>query len=104
MDDKLTIFIGVTAAAVVLQMLILAAMLVIMSKLNKRVQAVTEDVQSKLMPILADSKKLTSDVQAFLETSRPRIEQIIENTSSLSATAKTQAQQLDVALTAFMGR
>jgi hypothetical protein len=104
MDDKLTIFIGVTAAAVVLQMLIMAAMFFTMRKLSKRVEAVTEDVQSKLMPILADSKKLTSDVQAFLTTARPKIDLLVENASSISATAKAQAQQIDVALTAFISR
>jgi ABC-type transporter Mla subunit MlaD len=79
-------------------------MLFLMSKLNKRVTAVTEDVQSKLMPILADSKKLTSDVKAFVETNRPKIEQVIESAASISATAKAQTQQVDAALTAFMSR
>ncbi len=42
MDDKLTIFIGVTAAAVVLQMLILAGMFVILLRLSARVRSVMQ--------------------------------------------------------------
>ena len=38
MDDKLTIFIAVTAAAVVLQMFILAAMFFTLRKLSGRMQ------------------------------------------------------------------
>lgn len=104
MDDKLTIFIGVTAAAVGLQALFMLVMAITMFKLNKRVEAVTEEVQTKLVPVLENSKKLTTDVQAFLETARPKLEEVVENVSALSATAKAQAQQIDVAITAFISR
>jgi hypothetical protein len=97
MDDKLTIFIGVTAAAVVLQMLILAGMFFTVRKLSKRVQSLTDDMESKLKPMLAD-------MQAFVQTARPKLEHIIDNASSISTTAKTQAGDLDVTVKAFMGR
>ena len=51
MDDKLTIFIGVTAAAVVLQMLILAAMFGVMRSMSKRMQSLTEDLRSRILPL-----------------------------------------------------
>jgi hypothetical protein len=104
MDDKLTIFIGVTAAAVVLQMLILAGMFVVMRRLAARVQSVTDDLESRVMPLVEDAKKLTSNVQGLLDTTRPKVETLLENASTISTTAREQTQKVDVALTAFMDR
>lgn len=100
MDDKLTLFIEVTAAAVVLQMLILAAMLALLLRLSSRFQ----DLQSRALPLIEDSKKLASNVQTLLNTARPRVDKILDNASAISTTARTQTQKADVALTAFMDR
>lgn len=100
MDDKLTIFIAVTATAVVLQMIILAAMLVIMRRLASRV----EQLQAQATPLIEDSKKLAAKVQSLLDTARPKVDVILNNASSISTTARTQTQKADVALTAFMDR
>lgn len=104
MDDKLTIFIGVTAAAVVLQMLILAAMFFVMRRMAARIQSVTDDVQSRVLPLAEDAKKLTTTVQGLLDTVRPKVEVVVENASTISTTAREQTQKMDVALTAFMDR
>lgn len=104
MDDKLTIFIGVTAAAVVLQMLILAGMFFVMRRMAARVQSVTEELQSRVTPLLDDAKKLTTDVQSLLETTRPKVDVILENASVISTTAREQTQKVDAALTSFMDR
>lgn len=100
MDDKLTMFIEVTAAAVVLQMLILAVMAAIMWRLAGQVR----DLQSKAMPLIDDGKKLAGNVQALLDTARPKVDAILDNASAISTTARTQTQKLDVALTGFMDR
>ena len=102
MDDKLTIFIGVTAAAVVLQMLILAAMFGVMRSMSKRMQSLTEDLRSRILPLLDDAKKLTADVQSVLNTTRPKVDVILENASVISTTAREQTQKVDAALTSFM--
>jgi hypothetical protein len=104
MDDKLTIFIAVTAAAVVLQMLILAGMFFTMRKLSSRVTALADDLQPRLVPLLEETKKLTSDVQGMLETTRPKLDAILDNVSTVSTTARQQTQKIDVALTGFMDR
>lgn len=104
MDDKLTIFIGVTAAAVVLQMLILAGMFAIMFRLSKRMEALSTDMEERVKPLLDDSKKLTTEVQAMLATTRPKVELIIDNASALSATARAKAEQVEAQFTAFMDR
>ena len=104
MDDKLTIFIAITSAAVVLQMLILAGMFFVMRRMATRMQSLTEDVQSRVLPLVEDAKKLTSEAQSLLQTTRPKLEAILENVSVVSTTARDQTQKLDAALTAFMDR
>jgi hypothetical protein len=104
MDDKLTIFTAVTAAAVVLQMLILAAMFFVMRRMAARMKSVTEDLQSRVTPLLDDAKKLTTDVQSLLEITRPKVDVILDNASVISTTARDQTQKVDAALTAFTDR
>ncbi len=98
MDDKLTIFIAVTAAAVVTQMLILAIIAAIMWRLAARVH----DLQSQAMPLIEDSKKLAANVQTLLETARPKVDVILDNASAISTTAREQTQKIDATLTGFM--
>ncbi|MGO9520460.1 MAG: hypothetical protein ACLPND_25765, partial [Candidatus Korobacteraceae bacterium] len=71
MDDKLTIFIAVTAAAVVLQMLILLAMYLSVRKLSARMESVVDETQSRVFPLLEEGKAIQQDVKTFLETARP---------------------------------
>ena len=70
--DKLTIFIGVTASAVVLQMLILLGMFLTMRKLGARMQALadkaeetTNAVQTRVLPILDNAKTMQAGGQEF---------------------------------------
>jgi hypothetical protein len=104
MDDKLTIFIAVTAGAVVLQMLILAGMFFTMRKLSAHVTKLSDDLYPRLVPVLEQTKKLTSDVQGMLETTRPKLDVILDNAAVVSSTARQQTQKIDVALTSFMDR
>jgi ABC-type transporter Mla subunit MlaD len=102
MDDKLTIFIAVTAAAVVTQMLILAVIAAILWRMSARIHALADDVQSRAMPLMDDAKKLTGDVKSLLETSRPKVDAILDNVSTISTTAREQSQKIDATLTGFM--
>ncbi len=103
MDDKLTWFIAVTAAAVVLQMLILAAMYLAMRKLGTRMEALadkvedtTSTVQVRVLPLLDNAKEIQQQVKGFLETSRPKIETIVENLSQISTTTRATAERFNV--------
>jgi len=104
MDDKLTIFIAVTAAAVVTQMLILAVMAAIMWRLSARMHALSETIEARALPALEDAKKLTAEVQSFLETARPKVDVLLDNASAISTTARNQTKKVDAALTDFMDR
>lgn len=103
MDDKLTLFIAVTAAAVVLQMLILLAMYLAMRKLGGRVEGLvdkvedtTSVVQTRVLPIIDNVKTMQQEVKGFLETTRPKIETLIDNVSQMSTKARSTVERVDV--------
>ncbi len=103
MDDKLTWFIAVTAAAVVLQMLILLAMYLAVRKLGSRMEALADKVddtttvvQARVLPLLDNAKTMQQDVKQFIETSRPKIESLIANVNDMSARARSTVERFDV--------
>ena len=104
MDDKLTIFIAVTAAAVVLQMLILAGMFFTVRKLAAFGQQQAEELTSRVIPLLQETKKLTTDVQTLVETARPKLDVILDNVSVVSSSARDETKKLEATLNAFMDR
>ena len=104
MSDNLTLFIAVTAAAVVLQMLILLAMCVVMFKLSKKLRTVTDETQSRLLPILDNAKVMQQEVKSFLETSRPKIDVILDNLAHVTTTARTDMERVDTTLHDLLDR
>jgi chromatin segregation and condensation protein Rec8/ScpA/Scc1 (kleisin family) len=95
--DHLTIFIAVTAAAVVLQALILVAMFLSMRKTASKVEVMTEEVKTKVLP--------TVDlVHSTLVEIKPRIETIVANASESSTLLKAQIQRLDATITDIVDR
>ena len=53
----------------------------------------TEDLH-RALPLLEQSKKLTTDVQSLLETTRPKLDVILDNVSVVSTTARDQTQKM----------
>jgi signal transduction histidine kinase len=104
MSDNLTLFIAVTAAAVVLQMLILLAMAVVMFKLSKKLQSVTDEVKTRLLPVLDDTKVMQGEIKSFLETSRPKIDVILDNVAHATTTARTDIERIDTTLHDLLDR
>jgi hypothetical protein len=95
--DHLTIFIAVTAAAVVLQALILVAMFLSMRKTSAKVESLAEEVKTKVLPTV-------ELVHTTLVEVRPRIETIIANASESSTLMKAQIQRLDATVTDIVDR
>ena len=104
MSDNLTLFIAVTAAAVVLQMLILLAMCVVMFKLSKKLQSVTDETQSRLLPILDNAKVMQQEVKSFLETARPKIDLILDNLAHVTTTTRTEVERVDATVHDLLDR
>ncbi len=104
MDEKLTIFIAITAAAVVLQMLILLALYLAVRKLSARIASVTDETQSKLLPLLENAKVMQQEVKTFIETARPKIDLVLDNAAHVTTIARTDAERVNVTLNDLLDR
>ena len=87
MDEKLTIFIAVTSAAVVLQMLILAGMFFTVRALSTHLKAAADEVKSQAFPLMENLKALEADIKRILETSAPKVELVLDNAAAITTTA-----------------
>jgi hypothetical protein len=95
--DNLTIFIAVTAAAVVLQMLILLAMFLAMRKTTSRMETLAQEVRGKALPAI-------DSAQQMLTVVRPRIETILENVEATSNVVRKQVERVDVTVSDVVDR
>jgi hypothetical protein len=95
--DNLTIFIAVTSVAVVLQMLILLAMLIVMRKSMSRMEALAQEVRGRALPAI-------DSAQGMLAVTRPRVEKILENVEASSNTVRAQVERIDATLTDVVDR
>lgn len=88
MMDYLPIFVGVTAAAVVLQACILVAMYLAVRQSSARIEALAAEVKTRVLP--------TADTaQAMLVELRPKIDSILGNVNDTSTIVRGQMSRLD---------
>lgn len=92
----LIIFVGVTAVAVVLQMLILAGMYFTTRKTSKRIDALSTRVNEQVLP-------LVEKVRTIVEASAPGIQTVVTNLTETSTLVRQQAGQIDEAITEIVG-
>jgi methyl-accepting chemotaxis protein len=104
MSDNLTLFVAVTAAAVVLQMLILLVMCVVIFNLSKKLRSVTNETQSRLIPMLDNAKVMQQEVKSFLEISRPKIDVILDNLAHVTTTTRTEVERVDATVHDLLDR
>src|ERR1039457_6090995 len=104
MSDNLTLFIAVTAAAVVLQMFVLPRLYMAKRKLRGKLPSGTRETQSRLLPILDNAKAMQQEVKSFLETSRPKIDVILDNLAHVTTTARIDIERVDTTLHARLDR
>jgi methyl-accepting chemotaxis protein len=86
--DYLPIFIGVTAAAVVLQACVLVGMYLAVRKSSAQVEAIASEVKTKLLPAAEIAHSM------FLEL-RPKIETVVSNVSEASTLIRGQLERID---------
>jgi hypothetical protein len=91
--DNLTIFIAVTSAAVVIQAGILVAMFVTVRHTAAQVESLGNEFKANLLP-----------VATMLVELRPKIENIVTNTSESSTMIKAQLDRLDATITETIDR
>ncbi|MFZ3340329.1 MAG: hypothetical protein WA213_05570 [Terriglobales bacterium] len=96
-DTYLTVFIAVTAGAVLLQAMILVALYVSVRKSTARMDALATELKEKAIPTM-------ETVQSFIVEVRPKIETISGNVSDSTTLIKNQLERLDATLTDVMDR
>jgi predicted PurR-regulated permease PerM len=104
MEEKLTLFIAITAAAVVLQMLILFFMYLAVRKLSARLESVVDETQSRVFPLLENAKVIQQDVKAFLETSRSKIDVILDNATQATTTVRADIERVQATVNDLLDR
>ena len=99
MDNNvlLTIFIGFTAAAVVIQAGILVALYVSVRKSSTRMEALSTEVRTKAIPMVESANALLTEL-------RPKIETIAENLSQTTTLVRSQVQRLDATVNDIIDR
>jgi hypothetical protein len=95
--DYLPIFIGVTAAAVVIQAGILVAMYLAVRQTTARMEALATDVKTKVLPV-------AEDVYSMLTEFRPHLQVLVTNVSESSTMVRTQIERLDATVSDAVDR
>jgi phage-related protein len=93
----LTIFVAVTAAAVVLQAGLLLGMFLAVRKIGASVEALTEDVKTKVLPTVETA-------QSMLLELRPKIETAVTNISETTTMVRAQLQRIDATVSDVIDR
>jgi hypothetical protein len=95
--DYLPIFVGVTAAAVVIQAGILVALFVAVKKSTSRMEALASEVKTKVIPTV-------DTAQSMLVEWRPKIDTIASNVTEATTVVRGQVERLDATVTDIVDR
>jgi hypothetical protein len=87
MDEKLTLFIAVTSAAVVLQMLIMLFMFFTLRALSRYLKTTADEIKAQAFPVIESGKAIQADIKRILETSAPKVELVLDNAAAITTTA-----------------
>jgi methyl-accepting chemotaxis protein len=96
-ETLITVFIIVTAVAVVLQMAILFALYLGTKKTSARVEALAKQVEEKALPVLTQANEMIVEY-------RPKVTTIIENLHATSTTVREQSERINVTLNDVIDR
>jgi len=95
--DYLPIFVGCTAAAVVLQAGILVAMYLAVRQSTSRMEALSSEVKTKILPA-------AELAHSMLMEFRPQLESIISNVNESSGMVRAQMERLDATISDVIDR
>ena len=88
MQTWIAIFVIVAAIAIVVQAVILIALFLEMRRTMARVDQLTQDLQTRVGPIL-------TRVQMLLDETQPRISELVADAAHVVYVARSQAQKMD---------
>ena len=95
--DYLPIFIGCTAAAVVIQAGILVAMYLAVRQTTARMEALATEVKTKVLPTVEDAHSMLTEF-------RPHLQTLVTNVSESSTIVRTQMERLDATVSDAIDR
>jgi hypothetical protein len=95
--DYLPIFVGVTAAAVVIQAGILVALYVAVRKSSSRMEALATEVKAKILPTADTAQSIMMDL-------RPKIDTIANNVSETTTVVRSQLERIDATVSDVVDR
>ncbi len=95
--EHLDIFIAVTAAAVLLQAIVLLAIFFSLRKTSAKVEALTTQVQTNVMPVVREAS-------ALMAGSREKIEGVVADIAATTGMVRGQVERIDATLSDFVDR
>lgn len=95
--NNMTVFVALTGLAVLLQAGVLLAMYLAMRKSAERMEALTTEVKTKVMPTVEQAQELITVL-------RPKIEVIAENLEDSTTVLRAQVQRVDAAVNDVIDR
>ncbi|MGA9041274.1 MAG: hypothetical protein WB421_12115 [Terriglobales bacterium] len=95
--DYLPYFVGVTATAVVIQAGILVGLFLAVRKTTARVEALANEVTTKVLPTVEIANSMLVDL-------RPKIETMVENVSESSTMIRAQIERIDATVSDVIDR
>jgi tetrahydromethanopterin S-methyltransferase subunit F len=97
MENLTTIFIGVTALAVLLQAGLLLGMFLALRKTSAKVELLADEVKTKILPTIDSAQALLADL-------KPKVQVIAENLADTTTTVRDQVQRVDAAVNDVVDR
>jgi hypothetical protein len=97
MENLMPLFVALTAAAVLLQAGLLAAMYLAMRKSATRMETLATEVKTKALPALETAQSLLAEI-------RPHVTLIAENLAETSIMARSQVERVDATVSDVVDR
>jgi hypothetical protein len=91
------IFIGVSSLAIVIQAVILAGMYAATKKTSAQIEKLAEEVRTKALPAV-------ESVQMMIVDNKGKVEEIIDNLTVVTTTARSQLVRIDATLNDVLDR
>ncbi len=97
MDDKLTIFIALTAVAILIQAGVLMAMYITMRKSSQRMEALATELKGKVLPTLDQAEQLLTEM-------RPKLTVIVDNLQEATTVMGAELKRVDATVNDVVDR
>ena len=96
-NTALTIFVGVTAVAFVLQLFVIVGMFFAMRKTSAKLESLAEEVKIKVLPTAELAHEMITEL-------RPKITTVLDNVSVSTTVLRNQMERMDATLTDIIDR